>query len=155
MPTETERKFLVKDSSFLSTLKNGTPIVQGYISLDEDRTVRVRTKGKKAFITIKARRTQMTRAEFEYEIPYEHALEMLDNICLKPLIHKTRYVYTHQGLDWEIDIFRKFFAGIVIAEVELPDENTLVAYPDWLGEEVTNDMAYYNAEMVKRSLGST
>jgi len=155
MPTETERKFLIKDSTFLSTLKNGVPIVQGYISLDEDRTVRVRTKGKKAYITIKAKRTQMTRDEFEYEIPYEHALEMLDNICLKPLIHKTRYVYNHQGLDWEIDIFRKFFAGIVIAEVELPDENTPITYPDWLGEEVTNDMAYYNAEMVKRSLGST
>ncbi len=155
MPTETERKFLIKDSTFLSTLKNGVPIVQGYISLDEDRTVRVRTKGKKAYITIKAKRTQMTRDEFEYEIPYEHALDMLDNICLKPLIYKTRYVYSHQDLDWEIDIFRKFFAGIVIAEIELPDENTAISFPDWLGEEVTNDMAYYNAEMVKRCLGST
>ncbi|OQA01865.1 MAG: CYTH domain protein [Bacteroidetes bacterium ADurb.Bin408] len=152
MPTETERKFLIKDTSFTRSLKNGIPIVQGYITLDEDRTVRVRTKGKKAYITIKAKRTQMTRTEFEFEIPYSQAVEMLDNICLKPLIHKTRYVYHCNGLNWEIDIFKKEFAGIVIAEVELPDENTPINAPDWLGKEVTYDPAYYNAEMVKRHL---
>lgn len=150
MPLEIERKYLIKDTSFLNTLIDGCPIIQGYISLDENKIVRVRTKGNKAFVTIKSKLSQVTRREFEYEIPYNDALEILDNICLKPLIHKTRYKVFENGLTWEIDIFEETFKGTVIAEVELDAENTHITLPSWVGKEVTDDMQYYNAEMVKR-----
>jgi len=150
MPLEIERKYLIKDCSFLNTLKDGVKIIQGYISLDENRIVRVRTKGEKAFVTIKSKMTQVTRHEFEYEIPYAEALDILNNICLKPLIYKTRYKVFENNLTWEIDIFEELFKGIVIAEVELEAENTHINLPAWIGQEVTNDKRYYNAEMVKK-----
>ena len=149
MPVEIERKYLVKDTTFLSTLKNGTPIIQGYISLDEHRVVRVRTKGEKAYIAIKAKVSGFTRWEFQYEIPHKEALEMLTHICLKPLIHKTRFAFSENDLIWEVDIFEEVFKGIVIAEVELEQENSPVTLPPWIGKEVTYDTQYYNAEMVK------
>jgi len=150
MPVEIERKYLIKDTSFLSTLKNGCSIIQGYVSLEEDRVVRVRAKGENAFIAIKAKLAGITRWEFQYEIPYKEALEILNNICLKPLIHKTRYCISENGLTWEIDIFDEVFKGVVIAEVELENENSPVTLPSWVGKEVTDDRLYYNAEMVKR-----
>ena len=149
MPLEIERKYLVKDASFLSTLKESCPIIQGYISLDKDRVVRVRTKGEKAFITVKSKLTGIKRLEYEYEIPHKEALEILDNICLKPLIHKTRYKVLDNGLTWEIDIFEGVFKGIIIAEVELEHEDSPVTLPFWVGKDVTDDKQYYNAEMVK------
>ena len=152
MPLEIERKYLVKDTNFLKFLKDGYPIIQGYISLDENRVVRVRVKGEKAHIAIKAKLTGITRWEFQYEISYKEALEILDNICIKPLIHKTRYNVLENGLIWEIDIFEGVFKGIVIAEVELEQENSSIILPSWVGEEVTDDKQYYNAEMVKRYL---
>ncbi len=152
MPVEIERKFLVKDTAFLSTLKDGCPIIQGYISLDKDRVVRVRTYREKAFITVKSKLTGFTRLEYEYEIPCKEALEILDNICLKPLIYKTRYNISEYGLTWEIDIFEGVFNGIIIAEVELEHENSTVTLPVWVGEDVTDNKQYYNAEMVKRFL---
>ena len=151
MPTEIERKYLIKDPSFLHTLKDGCPIIQGYISLDENRIVRVRTKGEKAFVTIKSKVTQVTRNEFEYEIPYAEALDILNKICLKPLIYKTRYKVFENGLTWEIDIFKEKFKGIVIAEVELEAESVHITLPQWVGKEVTDDKQYYNAEMVRRN----
>jgi len=151
MPVEIERKFLVEDTSFLSSLKNGFPIIQGYISLDENRVVRVRA-GEKAFIAIKAKLTGITRWEFQYEIPFKEALEILDNICLKPLIYKTRYKVLENGFTWEIDIFEEVFKGVIIAEVELEHEDSPITLPSWVGKEVTDDKQYYNAEMVKRFL---
>jgi len=152
MPFEIERKFLIKDVDFLKSLKNGCPIVQGYISLDKDRVVRVRTKGEKAFVTFKSKLTAVSRREYEYEIPFKDAVEMLDHMCLKPLIQKTRYSVLENGFTFEIDVFEDVFKGIIIAEVELDNEETSIPLPYWIGAEVTHDPQYYNAEMVKQNL---
>jgi adenylate cyclase len=128
----------------------GIRICQGYLSLDPERTIRVRLAGTRAFITIKglssARGT--TRAEYEYEIPVNEAEELLDAMALGPLIQKTRYRRTVGRLVWEVDVFEGENEGLVVAEVELPSEGAAVILPDWVGEEVTGDPRYFNASLV-------
>jgi adenylate cyclase len=146
---EIERKFLVSDQSVVDGIA-GIRICQGYLSLDPERTIRVRLAGTRAFITIKglssARGT--TRAEYEYEIPVNEAEELLDAMALGPLIQKTRYRRTVGRLVWEVDVFEGENEGLVVAEVELPSEGAAVILPDWVGEEVTGDPRYFNASLV-------
>jgi adenylate cyclase len=146
---EIERKFLVGDQSVVDGIA-GIRICQGYLSLDPERTIRVRLAGTRAFITIKgissARGT--TRAEYEYEIPVNEAEELLDAMALGPLIQKTRYRRTVGRLVWEVDVFEGENEGLVVAEVELPSEGAAVILPDWVGEEVTGDPRYFNASLV-------
>jgi len=146
---EIERKFLVGDRSVVDGIA-GIRICQGYLSLDPERTIRVRLAGTRAFLTIKgissARGT--TRAEYEYEIPVNEAEELLDAMALGPLIEKTRYRRTVGRLVWEVDVFEGENQGLVVAEVELPSEGAAVILPDWVGEEVTGDPRYFNASLV-------
>ena len=114
-----------------------------------DGTVRVRTKGEHAYLTIKGGTTGITRLEFEYEIPLEEANEILNELCQKPLIEKIRYEAYVGRFKWEIDEFQGENAGLVVAEVELEDENQEFLKPDWLGEEVSDDFRYQNANLVK------
>jgi len=146
---EIERKFLVRDRSVVANLA-GTSMRQGYLSVDPERTVRVRVSGPRGFVTIKgaASDSGASRAEYEYEIPVPDAEELLDRLTLRPLIEKTRYRVTAGDLVWEIDVFRGDNDGLVVAEVELPSEATAVILPDWIGEEVTGDPRYYNASLV-------
>lgn len=125
------------------------PIRQGYLSGEKGRTVRVRTKGTKAFLTIKGPSSGISRTEFEYEIPAEDVNHMLDELCLKPLIEKVRHVEEHNGRIWEIDVFFGENQGLVMAEVELPHENAEVLLPDWVTEEVSHDRRYYNSSLSK------
>lgn len=151
MGVEIERKFLVRDGSVVANLP-GTAMRQGYLSVDPERTVRVRVTGRRAFVTIKGAPSDSgaSRAEYEYEIPVPEADELLDRLALRPLIEKTRYRMAAGRLVWEIDVFSGDNEGLVVAEVELPSEATAVALPDWIGEEVTGDPRYYNASLVSR-----
>jgi adenylate cyclase len=149
MGIEIERKFLVRDLSAVSGL-TGTRMRQGYLSVDPERTVRVRLAGPRAYVTIKGAPSDSgaSRAEYEYEVPAGDAEELLDRLALRPLIEKTRYRVSAGKLVWEIDVFTGENEGLVVAEVELPSEVTAVVLPDWVGEEVTGDDRYYNASLV-------
>ncbi len=149
MAREIERKFLVVGTDWQEGATS-RPYRQGYLSLDEQRTVRVRTAGEHAYLTVKGPSKGITRPEFEYEIPLQDAAEMLDALCHKPLVEKTRYTVRYHGLDWEVDVFDGANKGLVVAEVELPDQDTPVVLPPWIGDEVTGDPRYLNANLVKR-----
>ena len=147
MPREIERKYRVKGNGWRDH-GAGVPYRQGYLSTVAERTVRVRLIRDKGWLTIKGITVGATRAEYEYEIPSDEASEMLDNLCERPLIEKTRYRVEHQGLIWEVDEFDGDNAGLIIAEVELDDEDQTIVLPDWVGEEVTGDARFFNANLI-------
>lgn len=148
MAKEIERKFLVKPAAWEPQVA-GTKIRQGYLSSLKERVVRVRTKGTKAFLTIKGITKGITRSEFEYEIPVDDADLLLTNLCEQPLVEKTRYKETHNGHEWEIDVFFGANEGLVVAEVELTDENEKIEIPIWIGEEVSSDPRYFNSNLIQ------
>jgi CYTH domain-containing protein len=148
MPTEIERKFLVKSEEW-RTLGTGTIYRQGYIATKKGTTVRVRLAGNQGYITIKGTSKGISRAEYEYPIPTEDAQEMLDNLCEPPLIEKTRYKIEIAGLIWEVDEFAGKNQGLIVAEVELTDANQTIEMPDWIGQEVSDDARYYNANLAQ------
>ena len=122
MAKEIERKFLVKDSTFKDLSK---PVLykQGYLSSDTKSTVRVRVVGDHGYITIKGLGNGIARPEYEYEIPFKDAVEMLEQLCKKPIIEKYRYVIEYQGYIWEVDEFLGDNEGLVVAEIELSRED--------------------------------
>ena len=130
------------------TLGTGKAYCQGYIA-SGNATVRVRIVGDQGFLTIKGKTQGLTRSEFEYPIPAEDAHAMLETLCDRPFIQKTRYQVTHEGLIWEIDEFDGDNQGLILAEVELTDEQQAIALPDWIGDEVSHDYRYFNANLVK------
>jgi CYTH domain-containing protein len=144
---EIERKFLVVNDKY----KMGTPqrISQGYICSENDRVVRVRIKGDKAYLTIKNATIGFARNEYEYEIPVADAEAMLKNTCQQPIIDKTRYVLEYKGFIWEVDEFHGDNEGLVVAEIELDNREATFDHPDFIGEEVTGDARYYNACLFK------
>ena len=149
MATEIERKFLLKDDSWKELADEGTKYSQGYLLGSEQASVRVRIQGDKAFLNIKSATIGITRQEFEYEIPLDEATEMLDTLCDKPLISKTRFHLRNENHLWEIDVFEGDNKGLVVAEIELSDKNDAFSKPDWLGKEVSDDVRYYNTCLVK------
>ena len=148
MALEIERKYLI-DLGKIGTLENGIRIKQGYLSTDKNAVVRVRVKNDKAYLTIKGANNGISRLEFEYETPFDEANEMLDNLCKKPVIDKTRYIIKHDIHIWEIDVFYGDNEGLVVAEVELKDENEKINLPSWIKEEVTSDNRYFNSNLMK------
>ena len=147
MAIETERKFLVTGTEWLNKATGKTCYRQGYICREKERTVRVRV-GETAYLTIKGPSRGISRDEFEYEIPLDDAEAMLATICHKPLIEKVRYNVPHASLTWEVDVFEGENQGLVLAEIELDNENIEVPLPDWVGVEVTGDSRYNNASLV-------
>lgn len=147
---EIERKFLVKSDDFKEQAFTQNNIAQGYLSSIPERTVRVRIKGNKGFITIKGIGQQggMSRFEWENEIPLGEAQELL-KLCEKGKIEKTRFEVQSGKHIFEIDEFYGENEGLVMAEIELESETESFEKPDWLGEEVTNDKRYYNAYLSK------
>ena len=153
---EIERKFLVSNlNACLQHQTTSTRIIQGYLSFDPARTVRVRKTDTKAFITIKGKSnaTGDTRLEWEKEIPENEATLLLD-LCLGETIRKTRYLVPHQSHLFEVDVFSGKLQGLVIAEVELSKANEPVDLPTWIGKEVTGDLRYYNSDLAKKGLKS-
>ena len=149
MATEIERKFLLKDSSWKKSADDGTAFSQGYLVGSKHASVRVRIQGKRAFLNIKSATIDITRQEFEYEIPLADASEMLETLCEKPIIDKTRYLLKNENHVWEIDIFSGENEGLIVAEIELSDKAESFDKPDWLGAEVSGDARYYNVSLVK------
>lgn len=149
MASEIERKFLLKDESWRAAADSGTRFRQGYLIGAERASVRVRIEGESANINIKSATLGIHRQEYEYAIPLADAEELLDTLCEQPQIEKTRY-HVHYGEHlWEVDVFDGDNAGLVVAEVELGDENEPFAMPPWAGEEVSHDTRYYNVCLVK------
>ena len=149
MAIEIERKFLIINDSWRS-LGLGKVYKQGYIATaDKMKTIRVRIIGEEAYLTIKSKTEGISRNEFEYPIPLEDAQIMLDTLCDRPFIDKIRYKINYDNLLWEIDEFQGENQGLIIAEVELENENQIINIPDWVGEEVSHDSRYYNVNLAK------
>ena len=146
MGIEIERKFLVQGTCW----KQGPPrrLRQGYLSSEPERTVRVRVAAPDAFLTIKGRTHGASRPEFEYPIPLADAEALLD-LCQRPILEKDRYRVGHAGLVWEVDEFFGENQGLVVAEVELDDADQTVDLPPWVGNEVTDDARYFNANLIR------
>ena len=149
MPLEIERKFLVRGDAWRQAAHDAQRLRQGYLNNESRCSVRVRTSSTQAWLNIKSATVCAQRQEFEYEIPLAEAHQLLDTLSLKPLIEKVRH-YVRVGAHlWEVDEFEGDNAGLVVAEIELdhPDED--FAKPDWLGEEVTHDVRYYNTRLCR------
>jgi len=140
---EIERKFLIKNKNWKPS-GTGTIIIQGYLSVEPERVVRIRIANDRAFLTIKGKPKGIVRTELEYEIPKNEAEVML-NMCLDFPVEKTRFIEKIGNLNWEIDVFEGVNKGLVLAEVELKDENQKVDLPEWIGEEVSHDKRYFNS----------
>lgn len=149
MATEIERKFLVK-GDFSGHVESAGRIVQGYLCSVPERTVRVRIRGEKAYLTIKGNAdiSGTSRSEYEYEIPSADAQELL-KLCEPGIIDKIRHLVPCEGHVWEVDVFHGCNEGLIIAEIELKDKDEPFARPDWLGEEVTGQARYYNAMLFR------
>lgn len=153
MATEIERKFLVRDGAW----RNGSRaqrIRQGYVLAQPDRSVRVRIAGEQAFLTIKYGTNAQVRLEFEYAIPPADAMELLDRVCERPLVEKTRHTLEFAGREWTVDEFAGENEGLVLAEIELDREGQWFEIPPWAGDEVTGIPRYFNASLIARPFRS-
>ena len=148
MGVEIERKFLLRGDGWRN---EGTAVLlrQGYLSSQRERVVRVRIEGEQAMLTIKGRSVGASRGEWEYPIPLADAEELLDGLCEQPLVEKYRRRIDFAGMVWEVDEFLGVNAGLVVAEIELTAEDQPFAKPDWVGVEVTDDVRYFNANLIK------
>jgi len=157
MGTEIERKFKVLRKPW--TNKDiPSEIIQGYLNLDSERTVRIRAERHpnefrftKATITIKGEPIDISRTEFEYIIPYGDAQQMLDNGMCVAKLRKRRYRIRYKTHYWEVDEFLDNNKGLILAEIELSSTSDKWEKPDWVGEEVTHDPNYYNSRLVIKS----
>ena len=146
MALEIEHKYLVRNDGFRNLATDSIHISQGYLCREPERTVRVRIKGEKGFLTIKGKNSGAVRSEFEYEIKLDDARKMLA-MCVPPILEKIRYIVPFDGHTWEVDEFLGHLTGLVTAEIELatPDESYQI--PDFVGKDVTGDAAYYNSNL--------
>lgn len=149
MAIEIERKFLVSGDAWRAVAGEGKRILQGYLSLPDGPTVRVRVYGEHAYLTIKGASDGISRAEFEYPIPVADAVTMLEGLAVSPLIDKVRYRVPCGGHVWDLDVFAGENAGLVLAEVELGRVDEPFVRPDWAGTEVSDDARYYNANLAR------
>ena len=143
---EIERKFLVKVSDYKKEAHRKTKIIQGYLTKDPKRTVRVRIRENQGFLTIKgiSSKDGLSRFEWEKEIPINEAKELI-TLCLPTIIEKIRYEVTYKGVLFEVDEFEGTHSGLVLVEVELNSTEDVFEKPDWVGKEVTGDEKYYNS----------
>ncbi|MBQ7393905.1 MAG: CYTH domain-containing protein [Lentisphaeria bacterium] len=147
MASEIERKFLLADDSWKKHVVRSIKMRQNYLS--QRPTVRVRLAGSEGFITIKSVTRGCSRAEYEYAIPAEDAVEMLDTLCAGYEVCKTRHIVPFGGKIWEIDIFEGVNAGLELAEIELIREDEVFELPPWIGKEVTGEGQYYNGSLAR------
>lgn len=148
MTIEIERRFLLKNDSWRKEAGEPQMMRQGYLSVDKECTIRVRIIGRKAWLTLKGYISDTTRSEFEYEIPLAHAEQMMQTMCPFKL-EKYRYTIDYHGFTFEIDEYFGDNAPLVVAELELPSENTPFEQPGWLGEEITSNGRFTNAYLSK------
>jgi adenylate cyclase len=152
---EIERKYKVKNLDFINESFQVLDIKQGFLNTDPKRTVRIRINGNEGFITIKGQSTDdgLSRYEWEKSIPKDEALELL-TLCEKGIIDKKRYLVHFKNQIVEVDVFFGENEGLIIAEIELTSTDILPQLPDWIGEEVTGDVKYYNSQLSKHPFKS-
>lgn len=146
MGVEIEHKYLVINDLYKEMATDRLNIRQGYLNRNPDRTVRVRTVGDHGYITVKGLNKGDRRLEYEYEIPVKDADEII-NLAEPGVVEKTRYLVPFEGLVWEVDEFHGSLLGVVVAEVELPDQNISYSIPPFIGENITGDPRYYNSNL--------
>ena len=150
MGIEIERKFLVNHEQWEKLVKPaGEFYRQGYLLTDPQKTVRVRQTSDNGFLTIKGISVGATRAEYEYEIPFEEAKELLDQFAVAEL-SKVRYKIAIENHIWEIDVFSGKNEGLIVAEIELKSEDEKFVLPAWIDREVTAEEKYYNSNLVTK-----
>jgi adenylate cyclase len=149
MATEIEHKFLVRDERWRRQVERSVWMRQGYLTSDARCSVRVRVADGQGFLNLKSGTLGIQRSEYEYPIPLVEAEEILDTLCEKPLLEKTRHFLRHGEHLWEIDELAGDNAGLVVAEVELGHPEEPFARPDWLGEDVSHDLRYYNSQLAR------
>lgn len=148
MAIEIEHKFLLANDNWRQHIQKSIKYKQGYLSSQPTSSIRIRITDKQAWLNIKSATIGTERLEFEYEIPLPDAEEIIATLCSKPLIEKIRHFVLNDHNIWEIDEFEGDNQGLIVAEVELPEVGQIFAKPDWLGEEVTHDLRYYNNNLV-------
>lgn len=149
MATEIERKFLLCSDAWRDQVHSQCHYRQGYLASNPSSSVRVRVAGDKAYLNIKSATLDISRMEFEYQIPLADAEQLLTQLCQAPLIEKIRYLVNYAGFTWEIDVFEGDNEGLVVAEIELDSPDQAFPQPDWVGEEVSDDPRYYNVRLVE------
>lgn len=148
MTVEIERRFLLTNDAWRAEAGEPRLMSQGYLSVEKERTIRVRIVGEQAWLTLKGWISDVTRSEFEYEIPLAHAREILHSMC--PFrMEKRRYEIRCDGFTFEIDEYAGDNAPLVVAEIELPAEDAAFPRPAWLGREITSDGRFTNAYLSK------
>jgi adenylate cyclase len=152
MGREIERKFLLGSDEWRPLVARSAEMSQGYIAGNERASVRVRIAGDAAWLNVKSGGLVASRLEFEYAIPLEDARELLV-VSAGPLIEKTRHYVPFAGFEWEIDEFHGANEGLVVAEIELDDEQQRFPQPEWIGVEVTALKRYYNVALVDHPYG--
>ncbi|ACK52977.1 MAG TPA: CYTH domain-containing protein [Thauera aminoaromatica] len=151
MAQEIERRFLVRDVRILDG-RRGEPIIQGYLAKEVgSMSTRVRIRGERAFLTLKSPKQGFSRDEFEYPIPVDDAHQMIVRHCAGRVVRKTRYLVDHAHHVFEVDVFQGHHAGLVVAEVELPHEETPLCLPHWIGDEITHDSQYGNFTLAEQA----
>jgi adenylate cyclase len=148
MQLEIERKFLVLNDDWRQVAQPGRYLRDGLIGPYGSSKVRVRHEGERASLTVKGPRSGLGRLEFEYEIPIDHADELLRSVC-GPQIAKIRYDIPHNGFQWVVDVYEGSLAGVVLAEIELAEEEQLFSKPAWAGQEVSGDARFKKAIMLQ------
>lgn len=148
MAVEIEKKYLVINDNWRKFVTKSDTYIQGYFSTDESCSIRIRISEKKATLNIKSATLGVTRTEYDYPVPLDDAKDMLNSLCIKPLIEKTRYQVPYENHIWEIDVFAGENEGLIVAEVELESANESITLPDWIGEDVSDEIRYYNVCLV-------
>jgi adenylate cyclase len=151
MAVEIEHKFLLANDGWRQHVSHSVKYRQGYLSSQATSSIRVRISNDHAWLNIKTATIGTRRHEYEYEIPMADADEILNNLCRKPLIEKTRHFVTAGSHVWEIDEFEGDNQGLIVAEIELDETQQSFAKPAWLGKEVTDNLRYYNNNLAIHS----
>ena len=154
MAEEIERKFLLKTDAWRAQVTSSQRISQGYLQRGPDSAIRVRIAGDRAWLNIKKSLDGIHRLEYEYAIPLDDATELLERVALRPIIDKTRHLIPAGRRTWEIDEFHADNAGLIVAEIELGHADEAFDKPDWLGEEVSTDIRYFNSSLSERPYNS-
>jgi CYTH domain-containing protein len=149
MGLEIERKFLLRSDAWRTQARSRVLMRQGYLSSGSRCSIRARIAGEQAWLNMKAKRSGMTRLEYEYAIPVSEANEILEELCDGPVVEKYRHEVAIGAYVWEIDEFLRENAGLIVAEIELGSEAESFDRPEWLGDEVTSDERYYNFNLAK------
>lgn len=147
MAVEIERKYLLRNDGWREQVHNQIRYRQGYLANTAHCSVRVRVGGDSAHVNVKGRTVGASRLEFEYPVPLEDATIMLRDLCLPFIVEKTRYLVRYAEQEWEVDVFEADNAGLVVAEIELEHEAQAITLPPWVGEEVTDQVRYYNSSL--------